>query len=88
MGTAGDGDSHRHHLPVPKPRRGNRGRGVADLGGWVAAGLPLDLVPSSARGSTSFSATSVSTEKVGSTMKSMKPAAGKGHGGHGEGTRW
>lgn len=60
---------------------------MADLGGWVAAGLPLDLVPSSARGSTSFSATSVSTEKVGSTMKSMKPAAGKGHGGHGEGTR-
>lgn len=53
---------------------------VPDLACWLATGLPLALEPSSARGSTIFSATSVSTEKVGSTMKSMKPAAGKGHG--------
>lgn len=38
--------------------------------GWF-----LDLESSSARGWTLFSATSVSTENVGSTMKSMKPVA-------------
>lgn len=44
---------------------------------WLATGLPLALEPSSAGGgSTIFSATSVSTEKVGSTMKSMKPGGG------------
>lgn len=58
-----------------------------NLACWPPAVLPLALEPSLFWGSTIFSATSVSTEKVGSTMKSMKPAVGKGHGDVGRGLR-
>ena len=58
-----------------------------NLACWPPAALPLALEPSSFWGSTIFSATSVSTEKVGSTMKSMKPAVGRGHGDVGWGPR-
>lgn len=50
----------------------------------------MALEPSSARGVTNFSATSVSTENVGSTMKSMNPGDRRGHGVAGDtlGTAW
>lgn len=47
----------------------------AHLACWLE-GLDLALEPSSTSGMTVFSATSVSTEKVGSTMKSMNPGVG------------